>query len=644
MCGIAGILNLRPAAPPVRAAELELMAAKLAHRGPDGSGVYVDPQGRCGLAFRRLAIIDLVSGAQPLANESGRIWVAFNGEIYNFRALRSDLERVGHHFATQSDTEVLVHLYEQYGADGCRQLAGMFAFACWDEERGRLILVRDRFGKKPLHYAVHDSRLYFASELKAILALPGMPRRLAPQALHEYLIYQYVPAPHAIYAGFRKLPPGHLLEIEPVTTSRAAATPRIDDLTPRAYWCLDPAPFHGSYAEALDQLNVLLRRAVERRLVADVPLGAFLSGGLDSSIVVALMVQLGVRPLRTFSMGFTDPQYDETRFARRVAAHFGTEHHEHLVVPEAHTILAQLAWHYDEPFADSSAIPTYYVSHWTRQHVTVALTGDGGDELFAGYDRYRAAALAERFDLVPGAVRRVLAALAGWLPHAQPRSWGHRTYRFAQALAAPPADRYLSWVNVFPPALLATGYRPEFAATLALDAPLDWFRGLYEAAPGPAANRAIRTDFASYLPFDLLTKVDIASMACGLECRAPFLDHELASFAAALPLAWRLKGGGKHILRDWAADKLPPAVLRRPKMGFGVPVGRWFRAELRDTLRTHLLARDGLSMRIFRPEWLAQLVEGHLSGRANYEHALWALLMLEYWQRQWAPLDLADLP
>ena len=628
MCGLAGILSLSPNAR-VTPDALATMAAQLVHRGPDDEGSYLDPQGRCGFGFRRLSIIDLAGGRQPITNEDASVWVIFNGEIYNFRELRAALQQQGHTFKTQSDSEVIVHLYEQYGEACLDRLAGMFAIALWDQRRGRLLLARDRFGKKPLTYAIHAGRLYFASEAKAILALPDIPRTLDPQSLHRYLLFQYVPAPHAIYDGFRKVPPGHYLSID-------VGSPF--DERPRPYWRFNPRPFEGTYDEAKVRLGELLTAAVEKRLIADVPLGAFLSGGIDSSIVVALMRELGVSPLRTFSIGFPDARYDETAYARQVAQRYETEHHEHVVTPQAREILDTLAWHYDEPFADSSAIPTYYVSRWTRESVTVALTGDGGDECFGGYDRYRAAQMAARLDWIPRYIRRALAASARLLPHSQPRTLTNRLYRFATALAESPALRYLSWVNIFPPALLATGYTDEFRALLDLKEPVSWFAGLYDDATGPAASRAIQTDFASYLPYDLLTKVDVASMACSLECRAPFLDHELAEFALSLPLSWRVDtAGGKHILKDWATPRLPAEILARPKMGFGIPVGAWFRNELRDLLRDRLLSRNGLCARVFHPHWLHGLIEAHISGRANYEHPIWALLMLELWHERWHP-------
>jgi len=629
MCGIAGIISLSPDTR-VEHEPLRVMAAELIHRGPDDEGEYLDPQGRCGFGFRRLSIIDVEGGHQPISNEDGSIWLVFNGEIYNFRELRRELEQQGHTFRTRSDSEAIVHLYEEHGEACFERLAGMFTIAIWDERAGTLLLARDRFGKKPLTYALHDGRLYFASEAKAIHALSGVARELDPQSLHRYLLFQYVPAPHSIYRGFRKLPPGHLLRI-------AAGEPLREQ--PRAFWRVpQPAPFTGSYEDAKVRLAELLTKAVERRLIADVPLGAFLSGGIDSSIVVGLMRKLGVSPLRTFSIGFPDKRYDETAYARQVAERFETEHHEHVVTPQAREILDTLAWHYDEPFADSSAIPTYYVSRYTREFVTVALTGDAGDECFAGYDRYRAARLAARLDFLARPLRSMVAKAAHALPRGRAKSMGNRLYRFLSALGEGPSRRYLSWVNIFPPALLASGYQPAFAERIDFDEPLRWFDGLYDGCGGAAPTRANYADFLSYLPYDLLTKVDIASMACSLECRCPFLDHELVEFALSLPIEWRLgRSGSKHILKDWARQLVPPEVLTRPKMGFGVPVGEWFRNELRDLLQERLSESGSLCSRVFRLDWLRSLADAHLSGRRNYEHPLWALLMLELWRQRWQP-------
>lgn len=625
MCGIAGILALSPQVR-IDPQPLCAMASELRHRGPDDDGVYVDPQGRCGLAFRRLSIIDLAGGHQPMSTPDGRIWLAFNGEIYNFRELREELRARGCSFRTHSDSEVILHAYRAYDAEFVPRLAGMFALALWDESRGRLLLVRDRFGKKPLTYAIVGDRMYFASEAKAILALPEVPREIDPQALHEYLLFQYVPAPRSVWRRFRKLPPGHLLTVQAGDSAESV---------PRRWWELPrPMPFKGSRADAMRELERRLLHAVERRLIADVPLGAFLSGGVDSSIVVAMMRRLGVSPLRTFSIGFADSRYDERPFAALVARRFETEHHEFVVAPRAMDVLPKLAWHYDEPFADSSAIPTWYVARQTRSAVTVALTGDAGDECFLGYDRYRAARVAAALDWLPAGARRALARLGRALPRGAAKSGTHRAFRFLDALPERGSRRYLAWVNVWPPAALSEGYRREFLERIEFDRPLSWFDEAYEAFPGRPEDRANRADFLTYLPFDLLTKVDVASMAVGLECRSPLLDHELVEFALSLPAKWRM---GKRILRDVAAGVLPRAVLSRPKMGFGVPIGEWFRGELKDELRERLLDPAGLCACVLERALLARRIDEHISGLVNHEHRLWALFMLDAWARTWRP-------
>ncbi|MBL8877771.1 MAG: asparagine synthase (glutamine-hydrolyzing) [Phycisphaerales bacterium] len=612
----------------VDAAMLRALAAPLAHRGPDDEGAYVNADGSAGLAFRRLSIIDLAGGHQPLSNEDETIWSVFNGEIYNYRALRAELESRGHRFRTAGDSETVVHLYEELGERCFEKLAGMFAIAIWDDRRRRLVLARDRLGKKPLAFALGAGRLFFASELKSVLAAPNVRPRIDARAAHEYLLFQYVPAPRCIYQGFGKLLPGHYAIIE---------ADRIEPPRQICYWSPpESVSFSGAYSDARRELDQRLTAAVEKRLIADVPLGAFLSGGIDSSIVVALMRRLGVSPLRTFSIGFADARYDESAHARRVAAHFQTEHHERMVTPRAMDLLDRLTFLYDEPFGDSSAIPTYLVSQVARESITVALTGDGGDEGFGGYDRYFAAQYAAGLDFLPGSARRAISALERLLPRGRAKSRGNRVARFLSALGQPAWRRYLSWVNVFTPEQLSAGYRPEFRERVEFDAPLAWFRGLHQSCEGDSAYRCMRTDVLSYLPYDLLTKVDIASMGCSLECRAPFLDHELIEFALSLPTAWKMRAGvGKRILREWAADVLPPEILRRGKMGFGVPVGEWFRGELRDAIRSAVLSEESICARVFKRAWLERLLADHLNGARNHEHPLWLLLMLDRWQRRW---------
>jgi asparagine synthase (glutamine-hydrolysing) len=625
MCGITGIVRLREGSP-IEQNVLEPMAAELVHRGPDDQGFHLDEQGRCGLAFRRLAIVDLQTGNQPLGTADGRYTVVFNGEIYNFRELRDELARQGCQFRTQGDAEVVVYAFATWGTDCFRRFNGMFAIGIWDSQRGELTLARDRFGKKPLYYARLPDRLIFASEIKAIIANGDVPRRIDPQALHAYLLWMYIPPGDCIYRDFAQVPPGCLLTV------------RNGDVSgPSQYWEVpSPEPFRGTYTEALEQLDTHLRRAVQRRLISDVPLGAFLSGGVDSSAVVALMRELNVSPLRTFSIGFDDARYDETHFARLVAKRHQTEHHAFTVTPEAESILDTLAYHYDEPFADSSAIPTYYVSQQTRDSVTVALTGDAGDEAFGGYDRYRAMVVSGALDALPGFVRHGLARLAGLLPHGQAKSLSRRVYRFLSALRLDPGRRYLEWMSTFSPQMLGQGYTAQFAQKLEFERPMEAFVKLFElgSAAHPDDALAMATDYQSYLPGDLLTKVDRVSMAVSLECRSPFLDPELVEFALSLPIRWRRQ---KRILKDWARDRLPDQVLDRPKMGFGVPIGEWFRGPLAQRCEGQLLASGGFCTQIFQRDWLEQLITEHQTQRANHEHRLWALMMLELWHERWKP-------
>ncbi len=636
MCGIAGVLNRGPAAPPIERERLRAMAGAIRNRGPDDEGFYLDPAQRCGLAFRRLSIIDLSTGAQPICNEDRTLWLVFNGEIYNYRALRDELRRAGHSFASESDSEVIVHAYEQWGVGCFPRLHGMFAIALWDERRARLVLARDRFGKKPLYIHHSADRLHFASEVKAIRAAAGLSFTLNPQAVHDYLVMQYVPR-EDIFIECAALPPGCFAEIDFGGAGDSVPPAGERWISPQRYYEVPtPRTFAGTYADAKTRLGELLTAAVQKRLMSDVPLGAFLSGGIDSSIIVGLMRRLGVSPLRTFSIGFEDPRYNEAPHARSVAEHFHTEHHERIVTPDAQSIFDELAALYDVPFADSSAIPTLLLSRFARESVTVALTGDAGDECFGGYDRYRAADLAARFDFVPAPLRKLAGAAAAVFRTGQSKTLRSRAFRFLRAIGRPAARRYADWVGVFDPLELARGYQPAFAAQIDVESPLRAIADWYDAWQTNPSTRAAFVDFHSYLPGDLLTKVDRASMSAGLECRSPFLDDELVEFALSLPAEWKVDArGGKRILRDWAAGLLPPDILTREKMGFGVPIGEWFRGPLREVLKAALLAPDGICLRLFQHAWLRELLDGHLESRANHAHRLWALFMLDRWSRRW---------
>lgn len=638
MCGIAGAVWTE-SAPPLERRTLEAMTDALAHRGPDDRGFYessvsspVDRASRGGVALgmRRLAIIDRAGGQQPISNEDGTVWIVFNGEIYNYRQLRLRLEGAGHAFRTKSDTETIVHLYEDLGPDCLKHLNGMFALAIWDARHERLLLARDRLGKKPLVYFHDGNRLLFGSELKSILTAPGVPRELDPTALDQYLTYQYVPHPRTIFQGIAKLPPAHFALFER------------GRLMLQCYWRPDfnvekPLPA----AEYRRQLREALTSAVRMRLESEVPLGAFLSGGVDSSIVVGLMQQAAQQQVKTYSIGFPVREFDETHYAWQVARHLGTDHHQFQVEPNAIEILPKLVWHYDEPFADSSAIPTYYVSQFTRRDVTVALSGDGGDELFAGYPRYRAVQLGQWFDKLPEELRR-LAGLNFWarLPTGgSQKSPTRRLKRLLEGLSQSPQRRYFDWISIFNESRRAALYREEFLARLPNADPFDFLAAAFARVDRrDRITSASLADLTTYLPCDLMTKVDIASMANGLECRQPFLDYRVVELAAAMPVALKFRRlRGKRILLETFGDLLPMAVRRRRKMGFGVPLGHWFRNELKTYAQDVLFDPRTLARPYFRPEAVQALWDEHQAGRFDHSARLWALLFLELWQQQWLP-------
>lgn len=623
MCGIAGKLYFDRA----RQVEPDLLArmnAVLAHRGPDDAGVYC--AGPVGLAHRRLSIIDLSpAGHQPMSNEDGTIWITFNGEIYNFPGLREDLIRRGHRFRSKTDTETVLHLYEEDGPACVRALRGMFAFAIWDGRTRTLLLARDRVGKKPLYYQMDDRGLRFASEIKAILMDPEVEVTPDAEAIHHYLSFGYVPHPATAYRGIRALPPAHV------------ATVRDGRLTIERYWRLRYGVKHrGSEADLARELLRRLEEAVKVRMISDVPLGAFLSGGIDSSAVVAMMSRHGAEPVRTFSIGFEAAEYDERRYGRLVAERFGTRHEEFVVRPDAAAILPTLVWHYDQPYADSSAIPTYYVAQMTRRHVTVALNGDGGDEGFAGYERYVAQRLAGRLDWVPAGARRWLQAALGLVSRGARRgSLRARGRRFLDGLLQPPDRRYSRWVFHFTADRKADLYQPDFAAAVSKMESEELLVRAFRASDAPDMVDAVMdVDTRTYLPDALLVKMDVAAMAHGLEARSPFLDHHLLEFAAGLPSHLKLRGTEKKILLRTALQGiLPDAVLDRPKMGFGVPIDRWLREDLRPLVYDTLLSRRATDRGHFRPEVVRAYLDEHMREEAHWHYLLWNLLMLELWHR-----------
>lgn len=643
MCGIVGGA-WTGRGEPLSADILRRMTDSIRHRGPDDEGFHLEAAVQkpgCGFGFRRLSIIDLSTGHQPLSNEDGTVWIVFNGEIYNYRELRPELEAAGHRFATATDTEVIVHLYEQYGIECLRKLRGMFAFAIWDQRKERLFLARDRLGKKPLYYRPEPDRLTFASELKALLQVPGAPKEVDPEAVDLFLTYQYVPHPRTILRGYRKLSPGHyaIYERGTLTTERYWTPPY--SLESSTEGLADPA-LAGSERWSDDEWRQQLRRtltdAVRLRMRSDVPLGAFLSGGVDSTIISGLMQSLSERPVHTFSIGFPVKQFDEREYAAAAAKHLGTDHHVYVVEPSALEMLPRLVWHYDEPFGDSSAIPTMYLSEVTRREVTVALSGDGGDELFAGYERYQAVRLAGKFDSLPRWSRSLLAARV-WqkIPSSgRQQSLVRRGKRFIEAIAQDPERRYLRWIGIFDESLRQSLYTRAFREQLGGFDSAGFLLDAYGTCPDrDFVTRTTCTDVLTYLPCDILTKVDIASMAHSLEARSPFLDHHVAELAARMPI--RLKfapGRGKIILTETFRDLLPESIQTRRKMGFGVPLSVWFRGELRAMLRDTLLSSEARGRGYFEPRQVERLIDQHESGQWDHSHRLWSLLVFEQWHRQ----------
>lgn len=625
MCGICGIVA-NDAWRPVDPRALAAMCGTLIHRGPDSAGQVI--RGAAGLAMRRLAIIDVAGGEQPLANEDETIHVVCNGEIYNFRGLRAELVDLGHRFRTGSDCEVIVHAYERYGDGFVERLNGMFAFALWDERRRRLLLARDRVGIKPLYYAQHDGQFLFASEPKALLASPGFPRSLDLVSLNHYLTYEYVPTPRSIFAGVRKLRPGHLLVLE---GGRATETP---------YWHLDltPDPYlaRASEAELAERLWETLRESVRLELVSDVPLGVFLSGGIDSSAVAAAMTELNQGDVRSFSIGFADRTFDESRYARRVASYLGTSHSELILEPRlAWELIPNIAEFLDEPLADASIVPTHLLSRFTRQQVTVALGGDGGDELFAGYSTVQAHRLAGYYGRVPSLIREgVIAPLVRRLPVSHNNlSLDFRAKKFIQAMGHLLAERHHLWLGAYSPADKQELLQPEILAQIGTT---DTFDALDEHRARCGGyddiSQVLYFDMKMYLEGDILVKVDRASMGCSLEARVPLLNALLLEFATRLPVDLKLRGmTRKYLLRRALAGRLPDEIINRPKKGFGMPVSRWLRQELRE-LMMDLLAGDRLrGQGIFSPAYVEQLVEDHLALRQDNRKLLWALVVFQLW-------------
>ena len=625
MCGIAGIVGSSRGSI-VAPSEVCRMCDTIMHRGPDDQGIYT--QGPVGLGMRRLSIIDLSTGRQPIHNEDRSVWVVFNGEIYNFLELRPWLESRGHRFYTNADTEVIVHLYEEFGANCVEKLRGMFAIALWDERRQRLLLARDRFGKKPLYYALTGDRLLFGSEIKALLAVAPELIEVDPQGILDFFYFGYIPDPHTAFASIQKLPPGHLLEF----ASNNAEV--------RQYWDLprfrtqDPR----SEEECLEELEHRLAEAVRIRLISDVPLGALLSGGVDSSTVVALMSRASSKPVKTFSIGFRDQDFNEANHARLVAHRFATEHHELIIDPNFEETLDKLTRSLEEPFADSSIIPTYLVSQLARQHVTVALSGDGGDELFAGYDRYLISLRRRIFDFIPAWVGSLYRTYAyPRLPH------GVRGRKLAFNITLPSRERYLDLISYLPAldreaCLFSNEFR---TAVRSCENPLEIFRRyLQKASARDALSQLLYLDAKTYLTGDVLTKVDRMSMAVSLEVRAPILDHVFAEWVAGLPQHWKLRHGNQKYILKKLAERVgvPRQVLYRPKQGFALPLVHWMRRELQGGLVNLLLEPRTLQRGYFDPKAIRRILDEHCRRRRDHSPTIWQLLIFELWHRNFLEL------
>jgi asparagine synthase (glutamine-hydrolysing) len=621
MCGIAGVMAFSGGAPPTMI-QLQAMCATIVHRGPDQDGLEVD--GNIALGMRRLSIIDLAGGRQPIANEDGSVRTVFNGEIYNFRELRQALESRGHIFRTRADTEVIVHAYEEYGLDFADRLNGMFAIALYDAKRGRLVLARDHLGIKPLYYAFTGSHLVFGSEIKALLASGLVARRLDLEGLADFLAWEYVPGAATLLRDIRKLEPAHLLAVE-------SHNPRCE---PRAFWDIPQGEEEKTTAgEWRERVEAQVGESVRRQLVSDVPLGAFLSGGVDSSLIVAAM-----GPARTFSIGFDDPSYNELDWARKAAAHLGVDHRDETIRPDVGQLFEQLMYHLDDPIGDFSIFPTFLVSRLARQHVTVVLSGDGGDELFGGYETYLAQELAGRYQRVPACLRKgvIEPAARALKPRPVKKGWINKGKRFLEGAAMAPGLGHARWrlfgADLLQQELLTREVRAQIERPSSHHIDSLFAQA---GARGPL-GRSLYVDVKSYLCDNILVKVDRMSMAVSLEARVPYLDKDLVTLAFRMPDRHKIAGGRtKVLLKEVAARRLPRECVYRPKEGFSIPIKNWLTRELRPLLE-ELLAPGHLAAEgVFSPSCVERLKREHLTGQANHSHILWSLMVFQAWRRRW---------
>jgi len=617
MCGIVGVAGRNLPGQEV----LDAMCKMIIHRGPDDQGIYIGDVGQIGM--RRLSIIDLAGGHQPIHNEDKSVWLVFNGEIYNFKELREDLEQRGHVFYTNTDSECIVHCYEEYG-EGCfNRLRGMFAIAILDIPKDRLVLARDRVGKKPLYYRYRDGQLSFASELKSLLVLPGFDKKVSSTAVHDYFVLGYVPAPESIFENVQKLQPAHYLVFQN------------SSLSTHRYWQLDFEPKWQDDEPTLKmELFRQLEDAVRVRLVSDVPFGVFLSGGIDSSIVAALMARNMSSPVKTFTIGFRESGFDETADARLVANHIGAEHHELVVEADAVSLMNDLAWHLDEPFADASSIPTYLVSKLAAGHVKMVLSGDGGDESFAGYERYLKYNTLNTVAKIPFNLPGHLLSLFGGIT---PGARGNRLRRIGNRLLMCYPERYLSGVALSN----AEDLRLLFGPSMTENNPYRNIRSHFLSRDIVSSmDRILAGDMNTYLVDDVLVKVDRMTMANSLEARAPLLDHKLMEFAARLPVKYKLhKRTTKYLLKEAARMVLPAACLEKRKQGFGIPLAKWFRDDLRELMYDLLASRSFRERGIFDLAGARRCMDWHVEGRQDYSEQLWLLMSYELWARQYLDID-----
>ena len=622
MCGVCGIINC-DRENTVNQNLIKKMCDTIIHRGPDDDGFYVNEN--VGLGMRRLSIIDLSTGKQPISNENGKIWIVFNGEIYNFKELKAELEKAGHKFKTQTDTEAIVHAYEEYGESCVKKLNGMFAFAIWDGEKNTAFLARDRVGIKPLYYFFDKQRLIFGSELKSILQAEDIPRRIDLQALDNFLTFEYIHAPLSIFQDIKKLPPGHTLTL------------RNNDIWVRSYWDLEVKASGTDFIEMQQQLRELLQDSIRIRLMSDVPLGAFLSGGIDSSTIVALMSQVMTQPVKTFSIGFEDSTYNELDYARQIAKKYNTEHHEFIIKPDAVELSDKLLKYLDEPFGDFSIFPTYLVSKMAREHVTVILSGDGGDELFAGYDTYVADRVAKYYNRLPQYLRNncISPFLDKIPPSPKKKGLINRAKRFVEGMKLPEDLHHTRWMIFLQQMEKEHLYTEGMKSGILEKDPYKFIRRYFSNVAynhSDEINQQMYVDFKSYLVDNILVKVDRMSMATSLEARVPFLDHRFVEFAATVPGRFKLDGKkSKYILKQAMQELLPYDIVNRGKEGFSIPIKNWLKNELKplmmDTLAPDKVKREGF----FNSDYIEKLKREHLSGAENHSHRLWALMIFGRW-------------